>query len=107
VRDYIHIRDLVSVHLLALAHLRAGGGSSIYNCGYGKGTSVLEVVSAFERITGRSLPVRNAPRREGDAPSVVADSSRVRDAFGWVPAFDQLDAMVGSALEWERQTSVP
>jgi UDP-glucose 4-epimerase len=106
VRDYIHIRDLVAAHLLSLRHLRAGGAASVYNCGYGKGASVLEVVSAFERVTGQGLPVRHAPRREGDAPSVVADSSRLREELGWTPGFDRLDAMVGSALEWERQASV-
>lgn len=103
VRDYIHIRDLADAHLLSLRHLRAGGAASVYNCGYGTGASVLDVVAAFERITGNPLAVTHAPRREGDAPAVVADSSRLREELGWIPACDSIDLMVGSALEWERR----
>jgi UDP-glucose 4-epimerase len=101
VRDYIHICDLVDAHLLALDHLQGGGASTIYNCGYGTGSSVLEVTAAFERATGRMLPVRNAPRRPGDPPSVVADPARLRGALGWKPRYDRLDTIVRSALEWE------
>jgi UDP-glucose 4-epimerase len=105
VRDYIHVCDLVDAHILALDHLRQGGDSSIYNCGYGMGCSVLEVVAAFERVTGRPLAARPAPRRSGDAPFVVADSSRLREVLNWRPEFDQLDTIVSSALDWERRTS--
>jgi UDP-glucose 4-epimerase len=103
VRDYIHICDLVDAHILALQHLRRGGESGIYNCGYGKGCSVLDVVRAFERVTGRALPARHAARRPGDAPFVVADSTRLRKKLGWRPGLDRLDTIVSSALDWERQ----
>jgi UDP-glucose 4-epimerase len=103
VRDYIHIADLTSAHLLALEHLQRGGASGVYNCGYGKGVSVLEVISAFERATGRSLPINKVARRTGDAPSVVADSSRLRKEFDWVPGYDQLELMVTSSVAWEQR----
>jgi UDP-glucose 4-epimerase len=105
IRDYIHISDLVDAHLLALDALRGGAGSAIYNCGYGTGSTVLEVIAAFERATGRALPVRGAPRRPGDPPSVIADATRLRAKLGWKPRFDQLDTMVRSALDWERRQS--
>jgi len=103
VRDYIHICDLVDAHLLALDYLRSGGGSNIFNCGYGTGSSVREVVAALEKATGLPLPVRNAPRRAGDAPFVVANSERLAKILGWKPKLNQLDVMVRSALDWERR----
>lgn len=101
VRDYIHICDLVDAHLLSLDHLRSGGGGGVYNCGYGSGSSVLDVTAAFERATGRVLPVRNAPRRVGDPPFVIADPARLRANLGWEPHFDRLDTIVRSELDWE------
>ncbi|MGH6878503.1 MAG: UDP-glucose 4-epimerase GalE [Rhizomicrobium sp.] len=101
VRDYIHIGDLVEAHLVALDYLRGGGVPGIYNCGYGTGSSVMEVTSAFEKLVGRALPVRAAPRREGDAGFVVANPSRLCDMMGWRPRFNRLDTIVQSALEWE------
>jgi UDP-glucose 4-epimerase len=101
VRDYIHIYDLVDAHILALDHLRGGGTSTIYNCGYGHGATVLEVVAAFERVTGKAFAVRHAPRRSGDAAAVVADSTRLRTRHKWTPGYDSLDVIVRSALEWE------
>lgn len=106
VRDYIHICDLVDAHLLALEHLRAGGASGVFNCGYGTGSSVLDVVKSLERVSGHPLPVRNAPRREGDPFFVVANSARLCRTLRWKPKFNQLDAMTGSALEWERHQSM-
>ena len=102
VRDYIHITDLVEAHLLALDDLRRGSHSSSYNCGYGVGATVLEVVSAFQKVTGKTLPTRSAAARQGDAGEVVADSSRIRSAYGWKPRFNDLEKIVRSALEWER-----
>lgn len=105
VRDYIHICDLVDAHLLALDHLRSKGEGGVYNCGYGTGSSVIDVTAAFERATGRVLPVRNAPRRAGDPPSVIADPARLRTVLGWKPHFNRLDTIVQSALDWESRQS--
>jgi UDP-glucose 4-epimerase len=101
VRDYIHVSDLVDAHWLALARLRAGGTSLIANCGYGRGYSVLQVIDAVKKATGRDFEVRLKGRRVGDAVSVVADASRARAEFGWQPKLDDLDQIVRDAAAWE------
>jgi UDP-glucose 4-epimerase len=103
VRDYIHVSDLVAAHVLALDHLARGGESVTLNCGYGHGFSVREVISSVERVVGRSLPVRNGPRRAGDPPSIVANSTRLQQAFGWKPRYDDLDTIAAHAFAWERR----
>ncbi|HEX4159707.1 MAG TPA: UDP-glucose 4-epimerase GalE [Rhizomicrobium sp.] len=105
VRDYIHILDLVEAHLSAVDYLRGGGTAGVFNCGYGTGASVLEVVAAFGRLLGRELPVRPAPRRDGDPAYVVADPSRISAAMGWQPRFNDLNAIVESALKWEARAA--
>jgi UDP-glucose 4-epimerase len=108
VRDYIHVSDLAAAHLEAARHLEAGGSSVTLNCGYGRGASVLEVVQAVERVTGRPLPRQDAPRRPGDAPHVVADVSAIgRTLPGWTPRFAELDRIVADALRWERRRLRP
>ena len=102
VRDYIHVTDLADAHVRALHHLAATGDSLVLNCGYGHGFSVREVIAAVERAVGHPIPVRQAPRRAGDPPSLVADTRRIRDAFKWKPRHDDLDFIVGTALAWER-----
>ncbi len=103
VRDYIHVEDLADAHLRALAHLRAGGASEVLNCGYGHGYSVREVLAAVERAAGAPLVVREEPRRAGDPPTLVAVAARIREVLGWQPQYDDLDAIVTSALAWERR----
>ena len=102
VRDYIHVEDLATAHLDALAWLRRGGESQVLNCGYGHGYSVREVVDAMERVTGEPLPVREEGRRAGDPPMLVADCGRIRELLGWTPRFDDLDRIVATSLAWER-----
>jgi UDP-glucose 4-epimerase len=102
VRDYIHVSDLVDAHLLALKHLEKSGENLTCNCGHGKGVSIREVVQAVERAIGRPLPDRRAPRRPGDPPTLIAAADRIKALLGWQPRYD-LDAMVVSALKWERQ----
>ena len=101
VRDYIHVSDLVDAHILALGHLESGGESLTMNCGHGKGISIREVILAVERATGEPLPVKSAPRRPGDPPQLIAAADKIKAKFGWQPKYD-LDAMVSSALKWER-----
>ena len=103
VRDYIHVSDLAAAHLLALDALRAGSPSTSYNCGYGRGLSVRQVVAAVEGVIGRKLPAREMPRRPGDPATLVADPSRIRSALGWTPRHDDIGGIVRSALEWERR----
>ena len=103
VRDYIHVADLAAAHLLALDALRAGAASATYNCGYGRGLSVRDVVSGVERVIGRHLPVLEQARRPGDPPVLISDPSRIKQALGWQPAHDDLDEIVASAIGWERR----
>jgi UDP-glucose 4-epimerase len=104
IRDYIHIADLVSAHLLVLEALapESGQAALAYNLGNGEGYSVRQVVEAARTLTGHPIPVRELPRRPGDAPRLVADSSKIRRELGWQPRFPQLSAIVGSAWEWHR-----
>ncbi len=102
IRDYIHVTDLAAAHMAALKHLRGGGASSIFNCGYSKGYSVLQVIEAVKRVSGVDFAVRLAARRPGDPASIVAASDRIRAELGWVPAHDDLDRIVTQALAWER-----
>ena len=103
IRDYIHVSDLAAAHSVALAHLRRGGASETFNCGYGHGYSVLEVIEAVKRVSGRDFAVRRSPRRPGDPAAIVADSTRIRSQLGWTPKFDDLDTIVAHALAWERR----
>jgi UDP-glucose 4-epimerase len=102
-RDYIHVSDLIAAHVDALTHLRGGGESGVFNCGYGKGYSVLDVIKAVERASGAPLPVKYAPRREGDPAAIVAGAGRVRSILSWQPRFESLDFIVETALAWERK----
>ncbi|MGY6707320.1 MAG: UDP-glucose 4-epimerase GalE [Rhizobiaceae bacterium] len=101
IRDFIHVSDLVAAHRMALEALRADGRSMTVNCGYGHGYSVLEVLDSVQRVSGRRIDVRMGPRRKGDLGSVIADTTRIREKLGFVPALDDLDAIVATSLEWE------
>ena len=103
IRDYIHVSDLARAHSAALAHLRRGGASSTFNCGYGHGASVLEVIEAVRRVSGRDFPVEMAGRRAGDPVSLVADVSRIRSTLDWRPQYDDLNTIVSHAFAWERR----
>lgn len=103
VRDYIHVSDLVAAHLKALDHLQGGGASLVANCGYGTGSSVLDVIDAVERVSGKTLNVRFEPRRPGDAAFVVADAGLARRVLGWSAVSPGLETIVATALAWERR----
>lgn len=97
IRDYIHVSDLAEAHVLAVEHLLRGGPSGAYNVGTGKGHSVKQVLSAVERVTSKKVPYQIGPRREGDPPSLVADSQKLQRELGWRPQRADLDQIVGDA----------
>jgi UDP-glucose 4-epimerase len=103
IRDYIHINDLCEAHWLALQSLMQGAGSQRYNLGNGQGFSVQAVIEAAERVTGRTIAVQDAPRREGDPARLVADATLARQQLGWTPQFADLDTLVRHAWAWEQQ----
>ncbi len=103
VRDYIHVSDLVDIHAQALGKLREDGSSLLLNCGYGRGYSVLEVISAVERATGAPLSVERADRRPGDLAMVVADTGKLAELFDWKPKYADLNIIVQTALAWEKR----
>jgi UDP-glucose 4-epimerase len=99
IRDYIHIRDLARAHVLALARSRAGE-HRIFNLGSGTGFSVRQVISACERVAGRSIPAVDAPRRAGDPAILIASSNRAVTELGWNPRHNDLDEIVSDAWEF-------
>jgi UDP-glucose 4-epimerase len=101
IRDYIHVSDLATAHICALADLELDPGFRVLNCGYGYGASVLEVLRAVEAATGKPLPYSVGPRREGDPPALIADPTRLIALGSWHPRHSSLVDIVGSALEWD------
>ncbi len=103
VRDYIHVADLARAHIDALTYLSQDGASRVMNCGYGHGSSVLNVIDAVKRVSGVDFPVQMDERRPGDPPALIAESKLIREVLGWVPRHDDLDFIVRTALDWERK----
>jgi UDP-glucose 4-epimerase len=103
VRDYIHVEDLATAHLDALAYLRAGGECTTLNVGYGHGYSVRQVIDSVQRVSGCRLTVREEPRRAGDPAALVARAERIRQELGWRPRLDDLDTIVRTAFAWEQR----
>ena len=103
IRDFIHVSDLARAHLAALRYLRAGGTSATLNCGYGRGYSVREVLDSVRKAVGHAFPVNFAARRPGDIVVSVAEAKRIGQTLAWTPELDNLDAIVGHALAWERR----
>jgi len=103
IRDYIHVDDLAEAHILSLEHLLQGCKSNIFNCGYSQGYSVKEVVETAKKVTGVDFPVELAPRRIGDPPALVADSSKIRKTLGWQPKYNNLEYIIKTAWEWEKK----
>lgn len=105
VRDYIHVEDLCSAHLLAAKRLLKGlcSGAEAYNLGNGQGFSVLEVIEACKRVTGVDIPYQIVERREGDPAHLVGDATKAREVLGWQPKYTELDEIVRTAWEWMRE----
>ncbi len=103
VRDYIHVTDLASAHLLALGYLEQGKPSDFFNLGNERGTSVLEVVESVRRVTGRGFTATIAPRRPGDPAKLVGSSRKAREVLGWKPEYADIDTIVAHAWKWHEK----
>ena len=101
IRDYIHVNDLAEAHILAMEYLLEGGKSDIFNCGYGHGYSVKEVIDTSKKITGKDFKVIEDKRREGDPPILIADSNKLKSKLNWKPKFDDLEFIIKTAWNWE------
>jgi UDP-glucose 4-epimerase len=106
IRDYIHVDDLAGAHLLALEFLKTAQQSRIYNCGYGRGYSVLDIIAAVKKVTGIDFKVSFAGRRPGDPEILIADSSLIRRELGWMPQYQDLDEIITTAWNWEKKLAV-
>jgi UDP-glucose 4-epimerase len=103
IRDYIHVADLCQAHRLALDALLQGGESAIYNLGNGRGFSVREVIDAAATVTGRTIPCREAPRRPGDPPRLIADSAKAQRELGWRPEYADLATIIRHAWQFRQR----
>ncbi len=103
IRDYIHVADLADAHVLSLAHLEAANPSGIFNCGYGHGYSVREIVAAVKQASGIDFPVIESPRRAGDPPALISNPARIRATMRWEPAHDDIEGIALSAYNWEKR----
>jgi len=103
IRDYIHVNDLAQAHIQALESLLGGGRSDVFNVGAGSGYSVREVVTAVEAATGKTVPFAIGPRREGDPPELVADSTKLRRTLRWTPRYSELRNIVDTAWNFEQR----
>ena len=99
IRDYIHVDDLARAHLLALEQMEPGQFTA-YNVGIGAGSSVREVITTAENVTGKSIAVQEGPRRAGDPPTLVAKADKIRSELSWTPEFTRLEPIVASAWNW-------
>ena len=102
IRDYIHIADLARAHVAALEYLLAGGSPDIFNCGYGQGFSVMQVVDMVKKITGIDFNAELAPRRAGDPAILISDAKKIRKVLSWKPEFDDLEKIIADAWQWEK-----
>lgn len=103
IRDYIHVTDLAEAHLAVLEWLETNGPIAVFNCGYGRGYTVREVLAAVEKAAGKAFAVQEGPRRAGDPPALVSDARQLRQIVGWQPRLADLETIVGTALAWERK----
>jgi len=103
VRDYIHVTDLASAHVLALKALLGGRPSDVINLGTESGHSVLEVIRAAEKVTGLAVPYDIGPRRQGDVAVLLASKEKAEKSLGWRPRLSSLETIIETAWEWHRK----
>lgn len=102
IRDYVHVSDLADAHVKALERSKTAEGFAAFNLGTGRGYSVKEVIDTVERVTGKKIPVKYGPRREGDPPSLVADSNKMQRELGWKPKRSTLEMQIADAWAWHQ-----
>jgi len=105
IRDYIHVDDLASAHILAINHLNNGGESGVFNLGSNHGYSVNEVIQTAAQVTGKDVPLTYAPRRPGDPATLVADAALAKKVLGWQPKYTDLNQIIQHAWAWEQANS--
>jgi len=103
IRDYIHVDDIADAHILALKYLLGGGKREVFNCGYGHGYSVREVVAAAKKATGIDFEVEETGRRAGDASILIADNTKIKQGLNWKPTYDDLEYIIKTAWKWENR----
>ena len=100
IRDYVHVTDLADAHVLALEALGKNASTSILNLGSGKGYSVMEIIEAAEKVTGKTVPYKVGPRRQGDPAILIASSEKARAVLGWAPRLSSLEDIIRTAWQW-------
>ncbi len=100
IRDYVHVKDMASAHILALNALEKGGGSGIYNVGSGKGFSVKQIIDEAEKITGKKINRVYKNRRSGDPAVLITDNNKIREELGWKPQYSDIGTIISSAWNW-------
>ena len=103
VRDYIHVSDLADIHLKAASYLLTNKTTDIFNCGYGKGYSVLEVVNAANKLYKNSINFKFDKRRPGDSEQLVSNVDKLHQHFDWIPKYNDLDLIIQTAVNWEKK----
>ena len=103
IRDFIHVSDLADIHLISAKHLIDSGKSDIFNCGYGKGYSVKEVIENFNQILDKKISYEIGPRRDGDSKMIIANPEKFNKFFGWKPKFNNIKYILKTAIDWEKK----
>ncbi|MCL0074635.1 UDP-glucose 4-epimerase GalE [Thermodesulfovibrionales bacterium] len=103
IRDYIHVADLADAHVLSLEYLLKGERSDVFNCGYGRGYSVLEVVRTVRRVSGADFHVEYVNRRAGDPAVLISNPNKIKSELDWKPKYNDLDFIIKTAWEWEKR----
>jgi len=106
VRDFIHVSDLANIHKKAMDYLIEKNQSNIFNCGYGKGYSVRDILNSVEKYMGKKLNIIDADRRAGDPAELIADNSKLKEVLSWKPKHDNIDEIVSSSIKWEKSLSL-
>ncbi len=103
IRDYIHVSDLADIHLEVAKYLLEGSESNLFNCGYGNGFSVLDVINTANKISGDKIDYKFSNRRDGDVEQLIADTSKILKHIDWRPKYNDLSEIINSSIKWEEK----